>query len=60
MLYNVIFTTYDQYEVEAENENQAIGFAKHLFLNERSSPIANTHYDEVEVEEVMDEDEEDL
>lgn len=40
--YNVTFTTYEEYEVEAENE----------LRSDRCCPIADTHYDESDVEEI--------
>ena len=50
--YNVTFTQYHNYVVEAEDENEAENLAYKEFLSDMCSSIANTSYDEVEVEEV--------
>ena len=49
--WRVTFTTYEDYDVEAE----AIAIAERLFTNNRCRPIANTWYDERDVE-CLDED----
>ena len=48
--WRVIYTTYEEYDVEAETEEEALVIADKQFRNDRCSPIANTWYDEVEVE----------
>lgn len=50
-LYDVTFTQYHTYTVEAENENEAENLAYKEFASDMRSPIADTSYDEVEVEE---------
>ena len=56
--YEVTFTQYSTYGVEANNEREAVDKAYHEFCRDASYPVANTHYDEVDVEEIEDEDEE--
>ena len=53
--WRVTFTTYEDYDVEAETEDEAIAIAERLFTNNRCRPIANTWYDERDVE-CLDED----
>lgn len=48
--YIVTFTTYEEYEVEAENE--ALRIAEEKLESDRCIPIADTHYDESDVEEI--------
>lgn len=50
--YNVCFTQYWVYEVEAEDEDTAFDLALEDFHYEMRRPIAHTHYDDVEIEEV--------
>lgn len=52
MEYNVTFTTYDEYTVEADSESEAQAKAYDLLRQERLRSVASTHYDEVEIEEV--------
>lgn len=52
--YNVTFTTYEEYEVEAENETEALRIAKEELEADRCIPIADTHYDESDIEEIED------
>lgn len=52
MEYKVTFTQYYTYEVTAENEEEAFDSAYEDFVSDMRSPIANTCYDDVEVEEV--------
>lgn len=52
MTYNVTFSRYDTYEVEAENEDEAIDKAYEMFRAENSRSVASNHYDEVDVEEI--------
>lgn len=54
MLYNVTFIRNDDYEVEAETEDEAIDKAFEMFKLENQRSIANSHYDEVEVVEIED------
>ena len=56
--YVVTFTQYYTYQVEADNEQEAEDIAYNNFKSEMRRPIANTSYDEVEIE-CLDEDEED-
>lgn len=44
--YRVTFTTYEEYEVDAANENEALNEAERELRADRSIPIADTHYDE--------------
>lgn len=53
--YNVTFTTYEEYEVEAENETEALRIAEDELRSDRCRPIADTHYDESDVEEIENE-----
>lgn len=50
--YNVTFTTYEEYEVEAENETEALRIAENKLRSDRCIPIADTHYDESDIEEI--------
>ena len=50
MLWKVTYTTYEEYEVKAETEDEAIKKAQEEFTRDRSKPIASTWYDEREVE----------
>lgn len=50
--YSVTFTTYKEYEVEAENETEALRIAEEKLEFDRCIPIADTHYDESDVEEI--------
>lgn len=52
--FEVCFIQYHNYEVEAENERDAIDLASDDFHSEMRRPIAHTYYDEVEVEELED------
>lgn len=49
--YEVTFIKYYTYYVEAENEDSAIDIAEEDFASDMRSPIADTTYDRVEVEE---------
>ena len=50
--YKVTYTQYSTYEVEAENEQDALTLAYCEFESDMRYPVANTIYDEVEVEEI--------
>ena len=50
--YCVTFTTYEEYEIEAENEDEAKKLAIEELESDRYTPIADTHYDEVDINEV--------
>ncbi|MBQ2175325.1 MAG: hypothetical protein II453_09760 [Alphaproteobacteria bacterium] len=52
MKFEVTFTQYYTYEVEAESEDEAVDIAHMEFVSDMRSPVANTAYDDVEVEEV--------
>lgn len=52
--YRVTFTTYEEYEVDAENEIEALSIAKDELLDDRFSPIADTHFDEKDIEKIED------
>ena len=52
MLYNVRFIQSYEYEIEAEDENEAFEKGKKEFYSDVYSPIANTIYDDYEIEEV--------
>lgn len=45
--YEVTFTQYSSYEVEAETEDEAIDIAYYEFEADMRYPVANTFYDEV-------------
>lgn len=48
--YTVSFAQWSTYEVEADNVDEAIGQAKEEFNHDMRSPIANTIWDEMTVE----------
>lgn len=48
--YTITFIKYYTYEVEADNEDEAIDEAEELFSSEMRRPIADCTYDEVEVD----------
>ena len=50
MKYQVCFTKYYFYDVEADNEEEAIDIAEREFNSDMKCPIADTTYDEVEVD----------
>jgi len=50
--YLVTFIKYLEYEVEGENESEAEDKAYKLFCRDARYPVADTHYDEVEIEEI--------
>lgn len=50
--YSVTFTTYEEYEVEAKDEAEALRIAENELRADRYKPIADTHYDESYVEEI--------
>lgn len=52
MKYIVIITKYHCYEVEADNEVKAEEKAIEEFETDMRRPIADTNYDDVEVEEI--------
>ena len=56
--YRVIFTQYYEYEVDANNDNEAHDKAYKELEAEMRYPVANTIYDEIEIE-CLDDDEED-
>lgn len=47
--YTVFFHQIYEYEVEAENGDEAVNIAEESFTIDARSPIANTVWDEVEV-----------
>lgn len=47
MKYEVTFTWYHSYDIEADNEDEAIELAKKEFESDMRSPIADCYYDEV-------------
>jgi len=49
--YRVRFTQYYSYLVEAENEDEAFEIAEGLFEGDMRVPVANTVWDDVEVNE---------
>ena len=52
MRYEVTFTQYSTYEVKADNDSDAINKAYKQFVRDAMYPVANTHYDEVDIEEI--------
>ena len=50
MVWRVTYTTYEDFEVEAETEDEALSKADRQFESSRTSPIASTWYDEREIE----------
>ena len=53
--YEVIVTQYHSYEVEADDEYEAEELGLEEFRKDMYRPIANTTYDEIDVEEVDEE-----
>ena len=49
-LYNVTYTQYYSYTVEADSEDEAESLAYDMFETDMRCPVANTFYDEVEIE----------
>ena len=50
--YNICFTQYWGYEVEAEDEKTAFDLALEDFHYDMFKPVAYPYYDEVEIEEI--------
>lgn len=50
MNYKVVYIKYYEYYVEADSEDEAEGKAYEQFESEMLYPVADTSYDEVEVE----------
>lgn len=48
--YNVTYTQYYSYTVEADSEDEAESLAYDMFESDMRYPIANTFYDDVEIE----------
>lgn len=48
--YTVVYTQYYAYTVEANSGNEAQSLAYDMFETDMRSPVANTFYDEVEIE----------
>ena len=48
--YNVIYTQYYAYTVEADNEDEAESLAYDMFEADMRYPVANTFYDDIEIE----------
>ena len=55
MTYKVIFTQHYEYEVKAKNDSEAHDRAYKEFEAEMRYPVANTIYDEIEIECLNDE-----
>lgn len=50
MKYYVTFVRYNEYEVEAESDAQAVAIAEKKFLNDRlNSSVCDTHYDDIRI-----------
>ena len=49
MKYGVTFIQYYQYEVEAENEDEAMNLDEKEFYNDTHRPIANTTMTQTEI-----------
>lgn len=43
---------YEEYEIEAENENDAKDLAIQELESERCMTVTDTHYDEINIEEI--------
>ena len=54
MLYVIICNNdnYEQYEIEAENENDAKDLAIQELESERCMTVADTHYNEINIKEI--------
>ena len=50
MKYYVSFIQYHNYEVEADNESEAENKAYNQFANDMRYPVAQTWYDDVEID----------
>lgn len=51
--YRVTFTSYEEYEIEAESENEGFQKARERLRNDRCSmSTVETHYDESDIEEI--------
>lgn len=50
--FRVYITQYHTYEIEAEDEWEAENLALKEFEADMRCPIADTHYDEIDVEEI--------
>lgn len=48
--YNVIYTQYYAYTVEADSEGEAESLAYDMFEADMKYPVANTFYDNIEIE----------
>jgi hypothetical protein len=55
--YNVVYTQYYSYTVEADCEDEAESLAYDMFETDMRCPIANTFYDDIEIECVEDDEE---
>ena len=53
--FRVYVTQYYSYEVEADDENEAERLGLEEFYADMRYPIANTSYDEIDVEEIDEE-----
>lgn len=51
MKFDVYITKFfNYYNIEAENQDEALKIAEERFVEERCYPVADTTYDEVEIE----------
>lgn len=50
--FEIIFTQYYSYDIEAETEDEAVDEAEEMFDAEMRYPVARTHYDDIEVIEM--------
>lgn len=48
--YNVTYIQYHSYTVEADNEDEAESLAYDMFESDMRYPVANTFYDDIEIE----------
>ena len=47
--FRVIFTTLEEYDIEASNETEALILAEKLLLNDRSKAVVLVGYDNVDI-----------
>lgn len=54
--FRVVFTTYDVYDIESDTEELALSAAERYLKNDRCRSVASTHYDDVDIINLDEED----
>ena len=54
--FRVVFTTYEEYDIEASNETDALILAEKLLINNRSKAVVLCGYDNVDIMNLDEED----